>query len=126
MAKEGMTVEGAARLRQSLRKAGADAADLKTANARAASIVAQAAAASAPRRTGRLAATVRGNKAVGKAIVRGGSARVPYAGPIHWGWPARHIAAQPFMSEAAVRTQPIWLPEFFKDMQSICDQVRGA
>lgn len=26
---------------------------------------------------------------------------VPYAGPIHFGWPARNIEAQPFLWEAA-------------------------
>jgi hypothetical protein len=30
------------------------------------------------------------------AVVRAGRASVPYAGPIHWGWPSRHITAQPF------------------------------
>ncbi|GIG69741.1 HK97 gp10 family phage protein [Phytomonospora endophytica] len=128
MAREAFTidVDGAAQLRRTLRKAGADAADLKDANAAAAAIVARAGAAAAPRRTGRLAASVRGNRAVGAAVVRAGGARVPYAAPIHWGWPRRGIAAQPFLSDAARATEALWLAAFFRDMQSICDTVRGV
>ncbi|GIG64258.1 HK97 gp10 family phage protein [Phytomonospora endophytica] len=119
-------VIGAERLRISLRKAGAEVADLKNANAKAASMVAGAAASSAPRRTGRLAATVRGNRAVGKAIIRAGRASVPYALPIHWGWPARNIAPNPWVSEAARRLEPVWLAVYVDDLQSILDKIEGA
>lgn len=37
-------------------------------------------------RSGRLARSLKASRATNKAIVRGGGARVPHAGPIQWGW----------------------------------------
>jgi hypothetical protein len=48
-----------------------------------------------------------------------GSASVPYAGPIHWGWPDRHIPAQPWIAAAAQDTQSQWLSEY----QDALDQI---
>jgi hypothetical protein len=122
----GVKVEGLATLVRTMRKAGEDLADLKDANARAAAIVVGRASATAPRRSGRLAASVRGTRAAGRARVQAGRASVPYAGPIHFGWPARRIAAQPFLSDAARATEPQWLPTYVKDVQAALDKVRGA
>lgn len=118
-------VDGLGRLRSALRGMGDDLADLKAAHAAAAGIVAAAAAARAPRRSGRLAGSVRGNRAVSRAQVRGGGARVPYAGPIHWGWPARGIAGRPFISEAAQATEPVWLPAYEAAVSRAVDKVAG-
>ena len=126
MSDVGIRVEGARELRRTMRRAGVDMADLKAANAKAAQVVAQWAGVRAPRRTGRLGASVRGSKAVGRARVVAGGASVPYAGPIHWGWPARHITAQPFISEAAQETQPSWEAAYLEDVQRVLDRVEGA
>jgi hypothetical protein len=120
-----VTVFGARQLRATLARAGVDLADLKNANAAAAATVASAATAGAPRRTGALASTVRGNRAVGKAVVLAGRASVVYAGPIHWGWPGHHIAAQPFLSDAATSTEPVWLAAYQHDVQAALDKVHG-
>lgn len=37
-------------------------------------------------RSGRLVRSLKGNRAQNKAVVRGGGARVPYAGAVQWGW----------------------------------------
>lgn len=117
---------GVRQLRATLARAGADLSDLKAANAAAASTVAAAATARAPRRSGALASTVRGNRAVGKAVVMAGRASVAYAGPIHWGWPARDITAQPFVSDAAVATEAVWTAAYATDVQRALDRVRGV
>jgi hypothetical protein len=57
-------------------------------------------AASAPVRSGKLEGTIRAGRGKTKAVVRAGGARAPYAGVIHYGWPARGIAAQPFLVDA--------------------------
>jgi len=119
----GVQVEGLRELRRGLRQLGEDTADLKDANAAAAAIVAAAAAVRSPRRTGRLAASLKGNRAVGRATVRAGGAAVPYAGPIHWGWPARHIDGQPFVVDAAQDTQPVWLPAYEQSVARAVDRV---
>ena len=83
-----------------LQRLGLEVDDLKDAFstiAREASAVIQAAA---PKRTGRLAADVKGNRAKAKAVVSVGRSRVPYAGPINYGWRSRGIAPSYFMQAA--------------------------
>lgn len=119
-------VQGIARLVRTLRQFEDSIEDLKDANAAAARIVADRAQAEAPRRSGALADSIRGNRAAGRAVVAAGKAKVPYAGPIHWGWPKRHIAPTPFMLRAAGDTQDNWLPEYEAELQRLADQVEGA
>lgn len=121
-----LEVIGAKQLRASLRRAGDDLEDMKATHATIGQLVAQAAQARVPRRTGRLAATIRPSGTKTQAIVRAGFQSVPYAGPIHWGWPARGIRAQPYLTDAAKDTEPAWLEIYTRDVQGICDDVEGA
>lgn len=118
-------VEGARRLRSTLRKAGQDLGDLKTAHTAAAGIVTPAARGRAPRRTGRLAGDVRGSGTTTAATIRVGRASVPYAQPVHWGWPRRGIAANPFVTEAAQATEPTWVQAYESAVSRILDRVKG-
>lgn len=118
-------VDGLRRLRSDLRKMGSDLSDLKDANAAVAQLVAAEAGRRAPRRTGRLAASVRGNRALSRATVAAGGARLPYAGPIHYGWPAHGIAANPFVSDAAQATESAWLPLYEAGIEQAVDAVAG-
>jgi hypothetical protein len=84
-------------------------------------------AARPPRKTGRLAASGRAGRGEAKAVVTFGSASVPYARPIHWGWPARHIEPHPFALEAAEQTESQWLEEYRKDLDDLVEQAaRGV
>jgi hypothetical protein len=56
-------------------------------------------------------------------VVSAGGARLPYAGPIHWGWPSRGIAAQPFIAATAQDTQPTWLGYYEADVDKIVDAI---
>lgn len=102
-ARPGLEVKGRRELVRSLRAAGLGVQDLKDAHKRIAELVANAAQPHAPRRTGVLAGTMRPAGTQSASIVRVGRASVPYAGPIHWGWPAHGITAQPWVAEAAER-----------------------
>ena len=51
---------------------------------------------------------------------------LPYAGPIHWGWPARGICAQPFMTDAAADTEPSWTRTYRAEVDRILDRIEGA
>lgn len=73
---------------------------LKEMNLEAATIVKKKADGLVPVRTGRLAATLRASGTQKSARVRAGFKRVPYAGVVHFGWPARNIRPQPFLYEA--------------------------
>lgn len=83
----------------------------------------------APKRTGRLAGSVRALRRV-KAVTLavGTEVRVPYAGPINFGWPARNIKAQEFIystiaqqgnswEESYVAALDRWLREAFPEGQ---------
>lgn len=119
-------IVGLAELARTMKRAGVDITELKDAHTRAAQIVADRASTLAPKRTGRLAGNIRTAKQVQRARIMAGSSSVPYAGAIHWGWPARHIEANPFISNAAVATQDEWTAAYFEDVQKALDKVSGA
>ncbi len=97
-----LKVSGAKEIRRLARKAETRDARkaLRDGHKEAARIVSTRATRTAPRRTGRLAGNVRPLGSLTKAQVAAGGARVPYAGPIHYGWPARGIEPQPFITDA--------------------------
>jgi Bacteriophage HK97-gp10, putative tail-component len=119
-------VEGLNRLIRTLDKASAEVAELKDAHQRAGEVVASEARSRAPRRTGALANTIRSARQARRARVQVGTRGVPYAAPIHWGWPARGIAANPFVSEAAQDTESRWTAGYHDDVQKALDKVKGA
>lgn len=119
-------VEGARELRRTLRRAGVSVEDLKDANAAAGNIVAAAGRGSAPRRSGALAPSVRASRAAASATVRAGGARTPYAGVIHWGWPAHHISARPWLSEAATSTEAAWTAAYEAGVEKLLATIKGA
>lgn len=122
----GVKVVGARQLRRTLKAAGSDLSELKDVHSKVGSIVVAAGRTGAPRRSGALAGSVRASRAAASATVRAGSARAPYAGPIHWGWPRRGIRAQPFLSDAATSTEPAWTAVYEQAIDQILATVKGA
>lgn len=100
MAKPGIEVVGSRELRKALRAAAGDLDDLKAAHAAAAAVVETRATAEVPRRSGRLASSIRSSGQAAGGVVRSGKASVPYAGPIHFGWRAHNIEPNPFLYDA--------------------------
>lgn len=96
----GYKVEGLNKLVRDLQTLGVEIDDLKDSFSKLADKGAKVAASFAPRRSGKLAASVRGNRAKNKAVVSAGKARVPYAGPINYGWRKRNIEPSHFMQKA--------------------------
>lgn len=122
-------VQGLKTLQRDLKRAGLTVGDLKEAHAEVARTVVRAAHFTPKhpeRSTGRLAASVRGSGQAGAAVVRAGSAGVPYANPIHWGWPSRHIVAQPFLWNAIADSQDQWEGQYLTALQKIIDSIEGA
>lgn len=104
----GVRVTGLRELIGDLRAVSVDVADLRQAFGGIANEAAGLAAAFAPRRSGRLASSIRGTATRNKATVTAGRG-IAYAGVINYGWPARGIAASGFMqrADAAIsRTAP--------------------
>lgn len=116
-------VSGARQFRSAARRAGEDLADLRAVNAAAAEVVARRAGVDVPVVSGALAATLRFSGTQSAAIIRAGRASVPYAGVIHYGWPARNIEPQPFITDAAAETQPTWLGLYTRGVQAILDRL---
>lgn len=85
-------VAGLRETTRAMEKAGVDVEELKDAMGAVAAEAADVMQGYVPvGRTGKLRGTVRGNRAKGRAIVTAGTARVPYAGPIQYGWRRRNI-----------------------------------
>lgn len=96
-------IEGLREVTRGMERAGVEVDELKDVMGAIASEAAQTMQGFIPSRSGRLRASTRGNRAKGKAEVNVGGARVPYAGPILYGWPARNIAS----SHAVERTDAV-------------------
>jgi hypothetical protein len=82
-------------------------------------IMLAAAKARTPVRTGKLRSS---------GIVLQGAVQftVPYAAPIHWGWRARNISPNPFLTEGIEVSQPQWLAAYEKELQSDLDRINGG
>lgn len=111
-----------------MRKAGMDMTELKDANRQAAEIAAGAGKSIVPHREGWLAASIRAAGTLSAGIVRAGNNRksgsgVPYAGPIHWGWPDRKIEANPFLTDAAQSTETKWVPLYEEHVNKIISSM---
>lgn len=100
MTKPTIKVDGARDLRRALKAVDGGITDLKRAHADAAEVVEQRASELVPVLDGILDSSIRSAGQAAGGIVRAGSASVRYAGPIHFGWPARGIAPQPFLYDA--------------------------
>lgn len=126
MPEPALRVEGLARLSRTLKQCAGDVEDLKDAHAKAGAIVADAARGIVPRRSGNLGSTIRPARQARRARVMAGNARVKYAQVIHWGWPAHHIAANPFLSKAATSTEGRWYQAYVADVKAALNKVKGA
>ena len=120
-----VTVEGGRELRATLKRASGDLGDLKAVHDRIARLVASVARQRAPKRTGRLAGSIRGSGAATVATVRAGGAAVPYAAVIHNGWPQHNIAANPYLVEPAHQTEPVWTRYYVDAVNKILSKVHG-
>lgn len=100
MAEAGITINGVREVTNALNKLGKDLESNIELNKELSTTLSQKASAMAPRLTGALASSVQGNPSAEKAQILAGSAAVPYAGVIEYGWPAKNKQAQPYLNPA--------------------------
>lgn len=87
-----------ANFRRQVRAASAEIKkELKELHKKKAGEIAPVASVLAPYDTGRLSRSVKAGATAQGGTIRAGGASVPYAPPIHWGWPAHGIKAQRFI-----------------------------
>jgi phage gpG-like protein len=100
MAEANISIQGVKEVKDSLNKMARDLESNIELNKELSTTLSQKASALAPRLTGALASSVVGNPSAEKAQIMAGSAAVPYAGVIEYGWPDRNIDAQPYLNPA--------------------------
>lgn len=103
----GFHVEGLREVVKALRDIGVEVDDLKEAFGPISKEGSRIAAGFVQSRSGRLAGTLRGNRAKNKAVITAGRSSVSYAGPQNYGWKRRNIPAQGFMQKADEQMQPV-------------------
>lgn len=99
-ARTGVEVEGARELRRAMARMDASLDDLKATHRQVAELVEARAEDIAPVLTGTLRDSTRVSVRKTGASVLAGRSRIPYAGVIHFGWPAHGIEPQPFLYDA--------------------------
>jgi hypothetical protein len=100
----GVKIEGLSKVQRALKDLASDvdyrAQEFLPTNKTIADLVAGDAKSYVPVLTGDLSSTIRAAATKTSARVKAGYKAVPYAGPIHFGWPARRITPQPFFYDA--------------------------
>lgn len=95
-----LEIEGLRDVQKAMRSFSDDSRnDMKETHRKAGQLVVDGATRYVPVRTGALLASLRSAPTQRQGRVRVGSAAVPYAGPIHFGWVARRIKPNPFIYE---------------------------
>jgi len=117
------TVRGGEQLERTMRQAGEQLEDLAAVNRRVGDLVLGRARPRTPVRSGRLVASLSAD--AGTERVEMGSSLV-YAGPIHNGWPAHNIRANPFLTDAARSSEDQWVGLYFDELQDAIAGVKGA
>lgn len=102
-AKPAVHVRGLKELRRAVAKLDEGVHDLTEVGRSAAEIVLGEARTLVPRESGDLGRSMRTWARSGRSAVAAGKRAVPYAGVIHFGWPAHNIKPQPFLYKALDR-----------------------
>lgn len=120
-------VEGLDELRRNLRRVKDSELDseMKAIHQALAREIVEKALPNVPKKSGRLRESVRSAGTKRDAIGRAGSASVPYAPIIHWGWPARNITGRPFLREAAQEIERDVTDRYETQVAQMLDRVVG-
>jgi len=93
-------IDGLRQVQKALRNVSKESRDeMKETHRQAGQIIVDAATPLVPVQSGALLASMKSAPIQRQGRVRLGSAAIPYAGPIHFGWPAQNIRPNPFIYE---------------------------
>lgn len=122
-----VAVSGERELRKRLRAVEGGMQKLKDEHRWIADFVLSKSSPGTPRRSGRLAGTGRASGTGTASVVRfGRGASVPYAGPVHYGWPARNIQPHPWVITAALGTERTWVAHYENTIRDLVERTPGA
>jgi len=118
-----ITVEGLNKTIRTLRKIDANMGpEIKSINLELAESLVPVAKSLVPVRSGRLRDSIRASGQQRTGVVRAGKKSVPYAGPIHFGWPARSIRPQPFLYDALDSRRSEIMSQYVDRVQKLIDR----
>ena len=101
-----ISVTGEEKVKSALAKVEKDIVDRLPLNKDLSDELSKQASAKAPRLTGELASTVKGNPSADKAQIVAGGGQVVYAGVQEYGWPEKNIKEQPYLRPAVYDNLP--------------------
>lgn len=101
----GVRIEGLRETVRTLERLGVEVEDLRQAFGAISDDIVEEARDEVEVDSGALQSTIRPARTKNKAVVRAGSAGVPYAGVINYGWPARGIEPSDFLTGPANRDE---------------------
>ena len=119
---EEIIIKGVQDVKNTLDKLGKDLESNTELNKELSSTLSQKASALAPRLTGALASSVKGNPSAEKAQILAGSAAVPYAGVQEYGWPEKNIQAQPYLRPAVYNNMGYIIEKYNESIQKAIKQ----
>lgn len=118
-----ISVEGLNKTIRTLRKVDAEMGpEIKKINLDLAESLVPVARSLVPVQSGALRDSIRAAGQQRTGVVRAGKARVPYAGPIHFGWPKQHIRPQPFLYDALDQRRSAIMSEYVERIQKLIDR----
>jgi hypothetical protein len=124
---ERIKIEGLRDLVKDLRKLDENLPkEIRRINFEAAQEVAGAARSLVPHRSGRLEGSIRPLATQRGGQVAAGTAAVPYAGPIHFGWLRRHITPQPFLYSALDGMRDKVFEAYLIQIEKLLDDVTNT
>lgn len=118
-----ISVTGDTMLAATLHNAARQLDDMAATNRQAGEVVRARAASNAPKRTGRLAGSVRVSASGHEAVV---SSSVVYAARVNYGMPSVGQVAQPFMTNALASTASASVDKYEARVNAIVRTIRGA
>ena len=126
---QAIQIDGLAECFRALKAVGTPVEAIKEANRASGEIVARTARNIVPVQSGALRNTIRVANVSTNVKIRAGSARVPYANPIHWGWFRdrkrgfnRNILPNPFMAKALGYTREEVLRNYVTNIQKLINK----
>jgi len=116
-------VDGVDRLARTLEDAADDLDDLSSVSRAIETALLPRILARVPRRSGRLRSSVR---ATARATGTDFGSPLIYGNPIHWGWPARHIAPQRFVWDVLTAETDLVVAKYADGVDAILGRVEGV
>lgn len=126
MAVSRVELRGERELARGLENASSKLGNLREAHQEAGALVRPIAASRTPVRSGALRASLKNTADAKAATVSAGNSAVPYARPIHWGWPARNIRRNAFLWDAIKSTESRWIQVYEKAVNGLLRKIKGA